>query len=83
MCVSLCVAPPFFRSSSLVSCQLECAIQYLRDRNGDNEDFEPVLGIVAEDELEALYARASVFVFLSEYEGFGLTPLEALSHGSI
>ncbi len=36
---------------------------------------------VAEDELEALYARASVFVFLSEYEGFGLTPLEALSHG--
>jgi glycosyltransferase involved in cell wall biosynthesis len=34
---------------------------------------------VTEDELSALYARASVFVFLSEYEGFGLTPLEALS----
>ena len=32
---------------------------------------------VSEDELEALYCRASVFVFLSEYEGFGLTPLEA------
>jgi glycosyltransferase involved in cell wall biosynthesis len=29
--------------------------------------------------LRSLYARASVFVFLSEYEGFGLTPLEALS----
>ena len=27
----------------------------------------------------ALYARAAVFVFLSEYEGFGLTPLEALA----
>ena len=34
---------------------------------------------VAEDELAELYARASVFAFLSEYEGFGLTPLEALS----
>ena len=34
---------------------------------------------VTEEELTSLYARASVFVFLSEYEGFGLTPLEALS----
>jgi glycosyltransferase involved in cell wall biosynthesis len=34
---------------------------------------------VSEQDLDALYARASVFVFLSEYEGFGLTPLEALS----
>jgi glycosyltransferase involved in cell wall biosynthesis len=31
--------------------------------------------------LASLYAQASVFAFLSEYEGFGLTPLEALAGG--
>lgn len=36
---------------------------------------------VSDDELEALYARASAFAFLSEYEGLGLTPLEALTRG--
>lgn len=36
---------------------------------------------VAEDRLAELYGRAACFVFLSEYEGFGLTPLEALAHG--
>ena len=36
---------------------------------------------VTEDELVALYDQARVFVFLSEYEGFGLTPLEALAAG--
>ena len=30
-------------------------------------------------ELNGLYQRASVFAFLSEYEGFGMTPLEAMS----
>jgi glycosyltransferase involved in cell wall biosynthesis len=39
------------------------------------------LSYVTEAELNALYGRASVFVFLSEYEGFGMTPVEALSAG--
>lgn len=34
---------------------------------------------VPEAKLEELYAKAAAFVFLSEYEGLGLTPLEALS----
>ncbi len=36
---------------------------------------------VDETELRGLYHRARVFAFLSEYEGFGLTPLEALAAG--
>lgn len=36
---------------------------------------------VDEATLRSLYARATVFAFPSEYEGFGLTPLEALAAG--
>jgi glycosyltransferase involved in cell wall biosynthesis len=36
---------------------------------------------VSDDELRMLYGRASSFVFLSDYEGFGLTPLEAMAAG--
>ena len=35
----------------------------------------------SEDELGALYGEARAFAFLSEYEGLGLTPLEALAAG--
>jgi len=44
-------------------------------------DAAAVHAYVPDEALAGLYARASVFAFLSEYEGFGLTPLEALSHG--
>ncbi|MCC6988296.1 MAG: glycosyltransferase family 4 protein [Acidobacteria bacterium] len=33
--------------------------------------------------LAGLYRDAAVFVFLSRYEGFGLTPLEAMAHGLV
>ena len=36
---------------------------------------------VSDAELAALYAQASGFAFLSDYEGFAMTPLEALSAG--
>jgi glycosyltransferase involved in cell wall biosynthesis len=35
---------------------------------------------VPDARLEDLYGRARVFAFLSEYEGFGMTPLEAIAH---
>ncbi len=34
---------------------------------------------VADEELRQLYRQARAFAFLSDYEGFGLTPVEALS----
>jgi glycosyltransferase involved in cell wall biosynthesis len=36
---------------------------------------------VSDQQLAALYADARAFAFLSEYEGLGLTPLEALASG--
>jgi glycosyltransferase involved in cell wall biosynthesis len=35
---------------------------------------------VTDEELVALYRRARVFAFLSDYEGFGMTPLEAAAY---
>jgi len=44
-------------------------------------DYIHVRSYVSDDELRGLYGAASAFAFLSEYEGFGLTPLEALATG--
>lgn len=40
------------------------------------------LGPVPEEDKAALYSAATVFALLSEYEGFGLTPLEAMACGT-
>jgi glycosyltransferase involved in cell wall biosynthesis len=36
---------------------------------------------VDDGELERLYGTAAAFAFLSDYEGFAMTPLEAIAHG--
>jgi glycosyltransferase involved in cell wall biosynthesis len=63
------------------------------NRTHPHEDLQAIAagaGVAAQVEVRAyvsdaaladLYARATVFAFLSEYEGFGLTPLEALANG--
>lgn len=36
---------------------------------------------VSDEELDALYDSARAFAFLSDYEGFAMTPMEAAAHG--
>ena len=45
------------------------------------EEIVKELGFVEDDELIALYSIGNVFFFPSLYEGFGLTPLEAMACG--
>ena len=39
-------------------------------------------GYVADDDMEALYSNAEWFVYTSQYEGFGMPPLEAMACGT-
>jgi glycosyltransferase involved in cell wall biosynthesis len=45
------------------------------------EDKVKFLGYVTEEELEKLYNLATIFVYPSLYEGFGIPPLEAMKCG--
>ncbi len=49
-----------------------------RERAGDRIRWHRY---VSDSELSALYRSARAFAFLSEYEGLGLTPLEAMARG--
>jgi glycosyltransferase involved in cell wall biosynthesis len=51
------------------------------DSTGALPDFVKHLGYVSDEDLVALYRRATCFVYPSRYEGFGLPPVEALALG--
>lgn len=48
---------------------------------GEREGWLRYLGYTRAEDLPALYAGASLFVYPSTYEGFGLPPLEAMASG--
>jgi glycosyltransferase involved in cell wall biosynthesis len=50
-------------------------------RRSSYADRITIRSYVDESTLAELYQQAGAFVFLSEYEGFGLTPIEALAAG--
>ncbi len=56
-------------------------VQGLIDRLSLNDSVK-LLGFVADQDLPALYKEASLFIFPSRYEGFGMPVVEALSQGT-
>lgn len=47
-----------------------------------NKNYIIYLGYVTDEELAAVYSKATCFVYASFYEGFGLPPLEAMACGT-
>lgn len=56
------------------------AIEHLRDLAPENVEFT---GWLSDEDLEALYRRASVYVQASRHEGFGLAVAEAMLAGCV
>jgi glycosyltransferase involved in cell wall biosynthesis len=53
----------------------------LEARSAGVQDRVQILEYVSDTLLQDFYLMADVFVYLSEYEGFGIPPLEAMSYG--
>lgn len=60
--------------------RLRLAFEKLK-ADGLNYELILITKFVSEEELDNLYKNASLFVFPSLYEGFGLPPLEAMARG--
>jgi len=60
----------------------KCAPIFERFRDSPRRDSIRYIEYVAEEDLPALYAGASLFMIGSHYEGFGFPPLEAMACGT-
>ena len=59
-------------------------IDLFNEKLGDYKNFSDrfiLLGYVDDEDLSVLYSNAEWFVYTSQYEGFGLPPLEAMQCG--
>lgn len=64
------------------TCRMKRKLQRLCSHDCHIEEGRVVhKGHVSSEEMQQLYQRASVLVFPSFYEGFGLPPLEGMAHG--
>jgi alpha-1,3-rhamnosyl/mannosyltransferase len=54
---------------------------HLKIATGREQGWVIPLGFVPETDLPAIYSGATIFVYPSIYEGFGLPPLEAMASG--
>lgn len=54
-------------------------LAYIKEYNLQEEVI--ITGRINDDELKYLYKNSSVYIYISLYEGFGLSPLEAISFG--
>lgn len=57
-------------------------LEQLRKQSGLSPDELVLTGYVQDDDLGALYSTATLFVFPSKHEGFGLPALEAMACGA-
>jgi glycosyltransferase involved in cell wall biosynthesis len=54
---------------------------FMQDFSAENTSNVQFEGYIEDEVLDKLYHNASAFVYPSLYEGFGIPPLEAMSHG--
>lgn len=77
-CPSLVLAGKIPNAHAIATCDMHNAIGSTGLKNG-LDIFMP--GFIAQEDMPGLYGAAELLVFPSRYEGFGMTPMEAMGCG--